>query len=490
MYRLFTLLLITIFSLIIPNKAMAIIDPLISPNNIVGVHILHVSEISRAASIVNNGGDWGYITIPIQPTDRGKIKWNTFMQKAKDLHIIPILRVTTIPRGGTWEKGTDTDLVDFANFLYELTWPTKNKYVIIFNEVNRAQEWGDEVDPSKYANILKNASIIFKERSDDFFILPAGLDSALPNSSSSMSSYDYLKKMQEEIPDIWEYIDGWTSHSYPNPGFSASPYKVGWQSITSYKQELATIGKNLPVFITESGWDNNKLSPHTLANYYRSALDTWSNDKNIVTANIFLLDAQDGPFTKFSLIGSDGLFTTAGTVIFNYPKLSGQPIISLVKPTPSTQSFLSRLTSRPNFVAFAPLLKLENLIRTILGLPPKLLLKTNTVELTVEVVTKSKDITKGLSGRKSLGTKQGMLFKFKSAYVASFWMKDMNFPIDIVWIKDNIVVDVTENAQPQQTKPYIIYAPTQSVNMVLEIGSGLAKKYGLNVGQSIQIREP
>lgn len=479
-------------SIIAPPITRAIVDPLATSNNKIGIHLLDIAELPKAAEIVNsNGGDWGYITIPIQPTDRDKIKWNQFMLTTKQLHLIPILRVTTIPNGGTWNKGTDTDLVDFANFLLELNWPTKNRYIVIFNEVNRAQEWGGEVNPGKYAKILKNAHIIFKERSNDFFILPAGLDSALPNTDSSMSFVNYIKQMQEEVPDIWEYIDGWTSHAYPNPAFSASPHKIGWQSITSYKQELAVVGKNLPVFITESGWDNTKFSSYTLSSYYNTALDIWLSDENVVSANIFLLNAQDGPFTKFSLLDKDGNPAVAGTAIANYPKVMGEPIMaSGLQPRFKSQSFLSRLAPKPFFTPFTPLIRIENLIRRILGLPQKFLLSTNSIELTIEVVSKIDDITKGLSERKSLNPKQGMLFVFNTPRVASFWMKGMNFPIDIIWIKNNAIVDVSADVQPEESEPYTIYSPNQSIDMVLEIGAGLSEKYNLTEGQVIEIRKP
>ena len=57
----------------------------------------------------------------------------------------------------TWATGHDTDLVDFANFLGELNWPIENRYIVLFNEVNRSTEWGGDVDPEKYASIIKNA---------------------------------------------------------------------------------------------------------------------------------------------------------------------------------------------------------------------------------------------------------------------------------------------------------------------------------------------
>src|SRR5260370_40302087 len=77
-------------------KAYAIEDPLKTQNNIFGVHILFPSEITDAAKIINsNGGDWGYVIIPVQSGDKNIFKWQEFMNHAKELHVIPILRLAS-----------------------------------------------------------------------------------------------------------------------------------------------------------------------------------------------------------------------------------------------------------------------------------------------------------------------------------------------------------------------------------------------------------
>ena len=78
----------------------------------------------------------------------------------------------------------------------------------------------------------------------------------------------------------------------------------------------------------------------------------------------------------------------------------------------------------------------------------------------------------GLSGRKSLPRDQGMLFIFDKPGRYGFWMKDMNFPIDIVWFDtDNKIIGVTKNLQPT-SYPQVFY-PDQEVGSVLEINTGL-----------------
>jgi len=56
----------------------------------------------------------------------------------------------------------------------------------------------------------------------------------------------------------------------------------------------------------------------------------------------------------------------------------------------------------------------------------------------------------GLSGRQSLNENEGMLFVFDSPGNYPFWMKDMNFPIDIIWLsEDGSVIYIKKNALPE-----------------------------------------
>ncbi|MCC6639231.1 DUF192 domain-containing protein [Candidatus Falkowbacteria bacterium] len=90
---------------------------------------------------------------------------------------------------------------------------------------------------------------------------------------------------------------------------------------------------------------------------------------------------------------------------------------------------------------------------------------------------------RGLGYRDSLPSWQGMLFPSFDNTEPIFWMKGMNFDIDIIWIKDNEVVDIDTNVSHlDQTA---LYRPITSANMVLEINAGLAEKYGVSVGDYV-----
>lgn len=322
---------------LLPNYSFAIEDPLSLPNNKFGVHILFPEEINEAAKLVNSsGGDWGYVIIPIQAGDRDLEKWQKFMNDAGRLHVIPIIRLAT--EGNyfntiVWGKPTEEDVLDFANFLNSLVWPVKNKYIVVFNEVNRSDEWEGNLNPKEYAEILRYASEVFKSLSPDFFIISSGLDNAAPNIFGKyMNEYDYMVTMNDAVPAIFGLIDGLGSHSYPNPGFRQMPYTLTSQSIYSFNFErnlaYRLSGKNLPVFITETGWSKEALSESQIGQYFKYAFQYVWIDKDIVVVTPFLLEAGTWPFSQFSLINGNGRTSEIFLALQEIPKTKGKPTIN------------------------------------------------------------------------------------------------------------------------------------------------------------------
>lgn len=332
--------LLTIFFFILilmtSKSAFAIENPTSVPNNKFGIHILFTNELEDAAKLVNsNGGEWGYVIIPIQSGDRDLDKWQKFMDTARKLKIIPIIRLATEGdyfNTKVWRKPVFADVLDFVNFLDSLEWPIKNRYIVVFNEVNRSNEWGGEASPKEYAEILNYAVTVFKSKSQDFFMIPSGMDNAAANvPKESFNQYTFFRKMDESFPGIFNQIDGLSSHSYPNPGFSKPPSIQNQMSIASFKYEKELIetlasGKNFPVFITETGWSEEFVSDTTIAFYYKEAmLGIWQNE-NIVAITPFLLKAYAGPFTYFSFFKSDGTPALQFKEIERMPKLQGKPV--------------------------------------------------------------------------------------------------------------------------------------------------------------------
>lgn len=96
---------------------------------------------------------------------------------------------------------------------------------------------------------------------------------------------------------------------------------------------------------------------------------------------------------------------------------------------------------------------------------------------------------RGLSGRESLGEKDGMLFVFPEKGTYGFWMKDMRFPIDIVWISNGNIVGVEKNIDPQIGAPIQklkIYYPPQEVDVILEVTAGRSDNLGIKTGDEIE----
>lgn len=111
------------------------------------------------------------------------------------------------------------------------------------------------------------------------------------------------------------------------------------------------------------------------------------------------------------------------------------------------------------------------------------------VKVKAEVVKSQAEIQKGLSGRESLGEGKGMLFAFEDPGRYSFWMKNMKFPLDFIWILDNKVVDLDLNV-PIATngqKPSE-YMPLSEVNYVLEVNAGFIESHGIKPGDPVKIK--
>ncbi len=157
------------------------------------------------------------------------------------------------------------------------------------------------------------------------------------------------------------------------------------------------------------------------------------------------------------------------------------------------------------------------------------------VVIQAEVVSRLADLRQGLSGRDSLPTDYGMLFVFPKSDIYEFWMKDMKFPLDIIWINtksrtdadktrtnaDNINIDLRGKYQREaalapldnsksngvnqresvsgeiievwQKAPLPInneiprYMPGHAADYVLEVAAGSLEKYGWQVGDEVSI---
>lgn len=105
----------------------------------------------------------------------------------------------------------------------------------------------------------------------------------------------------------------------------------------------------------------------------------------------------------------------------------------------------------------------------------------------VEIADTLRTRSQGLSSRASLAEDSGMLFIFNIPFSYPFWMKDMSFPLDMVWIRKGAVIGVTENVPPPSGNILTLptYSPPGVIDEVLEINAGTFKKFGLKIGDAV-----
>ena len=486
-----------------PPKIASVYDPLSVSNNRFGIHILDPIEVEQAAKLVNsNGGKWGYVTVPIRADDRDREKWWKFFNKCRELEVIPILRLATYARGDTWILPTEAEMLDFANFLHEMPWPVKNRYLIVFNEINHSNEWGGFVDPDAYAEILNYTIDIFKQRSSDYFILPAGMDMAAPTNYQSIDGITYYLKVFKTKPELLDKIDGWNAHAYPNPGFKGKPSDKHSKSIVSYRYELDLLKrlgrKEIPVFITETGWDQEVYSEQIIGDYWNYSWNYIWNDKQIVAITPFLLKATDGPFTKFSFMKADDDPGAPYQAMEKISKKAGNPPLSEIveiKPMAKAENNPANITWNTGSI-----LDLEQMINNFKVLVNDIrtmnlrdrFVQIGASRIDIEVADSPEEVSLGLGYRHSMPQDHGMLFvfdKIENGIVPSFWMKNTLFPLDIIWISNDHVVDLTENVpvEPDPANPINFYRPKDLINYVLEVNAGFAAKHGIKVGDEVTV---
>lgn len=122
---------------------------------------------------------------------------------------------------------------------------------------------------------------------------------------------------------------------------------------------------------------------------------------------------------------------------------------------------------------------------------PTTMLRIGDRSIFVEVASDDTSRALGLSYRDALGDGRGMLFDFPSVQGRSFWMNGMKFPLDILFLRDQIVIDVHANVPPpSQTSgvPKIIRSK-EGADQVLEINAGKSAEWGIVEGMRIEVAD-
>jgi uncharacterized membrane protein (UPF0127 family) len=126
--------------------------------------------------------------------------------------------------------------------------------------------------------------------------------------------------------------------------------------------------------------------------------------------------------------------------------------------------------------------------------PPGRILKAevivNNFTLKADLALTQEQQTKGLAVKNTMNETQGMLFVFQHPALQSFWMKDMKFPIDIIWMDANrSVVYIAPNLQPcPAVGDCPGYVPTKESMYVLETTAGFSHRHHVIPGTQMNFR--
>lgn len=164
--------------------------------------------------------------------------------------------------------------------------------------------------------------------------------------------------------------------------------------------------------------------------------------------------------------------------------------VSIASSTPSstppgTVGAASSTSSTTTPAVTAPLVDGEN--------PPlaEEQLSVDGATFNVEIASTILEQSRGLSFRPSLGANDGMLFIFGSGSTQTFWMKDMNFALDMIWISGNTVAGFAQNVPAPASGVQIwqlpLYTSPANIDKVLEVNAGTVAQYNIKVGDAVTI---
>lgn len=118
-------------------------------------------------------------------------------------------------------------------------------------------------------------------------------------------------------------------------------------------------------------------------------------------------------------------------------------------------------------------------------------LRINDAVLKVEIADTPTKRNKGLAGRESLASDEGMLFVFPERAKRAFWMKGLTFPLDFIWIRGEEIVDLLHKVAPpasgQTDESLPIYQSREEVDKVLEVQAGTIQRLNIKVGDTIKL---
>ena len=126
------------------------------------------------------------------------------------------------------------------------------------------------------------------------------------------------------------------------------------------------------------------------------------------------------------------------------------------------------------------------LVACKIQVPSTTTLKIKGQAIKAEIAQTPAEQIRGLSFRRFLAEDEGMLFIYPDYQTRNFWMKDMKFPLDILWLKDNQIVGFVKNIPAPTSSQLMIYQSNEPVNYVLELKAGWLEKNQVQVGDKVE----
>ena len=117
-------------------------------------------------------------------------------------------------------------------------------------------------------------------------------------------------------------------------------------------------------------------------------------------------------------------------------------------------------------------------------------LRIGELEIPVEIADTPLERSRGLSGRPYLDENRGMLFVFDQPGIHHFWMPEMHFSIDFVWIDaEKRIIGITENVPPLADAAYPLwYAPPAPARYVLEVNAGFSRRHNIQIDDFVTLQ--
>lgn len=112
----------------------------------------------------------------------------------------------------------------------------------------------------------------------------------------------------------------------------------------------------------------------------------------------------------------------------------------------------------------------------------------NDVYVDAEVADSTLERVRGLMYRENIGETEGMFFIFDSEDNHSIWMKNMKFPIDIIWVDENMsIVHIKHNVPPCKEEDCPTYPPSKPAKYVLEVKANFTEQNNIKIGDTVHL---